>query len=106
MMSRNVFYERSRNMGQIKLWEFDTPVTDEAVLLAWQGRADYWLTRRQIATAMHRVKAPAVNNRCENLVARGVLFKQLIKLPNGVDMITYLPNYEHEICQFAGVENA
>lgn len=79
-------------MEQIKLWEFDTPVTDEAVLLAWQGREDYWLTRRQIAIAMHRAKTPAVNARCESLVQRGVLAKQLVKLPNGVDMITYLPN--------------
>ncbi len=83
-------------MEQIKLWEFDTPVTDEAVLLAWQGREDYWLTRRQIATAMHRAKTPSVNALCEDLVKRGVLHKQLVKLPNGVDMITYLPNWAVE----------
>lgn len=84
-------------MENLKLWEFDTPVTDEAVLLAWQGRADYWLTRRQIAEAMHRAKTPAVNARCEALVARGVLRKTLVKLPNGVDMITYAPNFEYDL---------
>ncbi len=83
-------------MEQFKLWQFDTPVTDEAVMQAWQGREDYWLTRRQIAQAMHRAKTPAVNARCENLVQRGILHKQLVKLPNGVDMITYQPVYQLE----------
>jgi len=91
-------------MENLKLWEFDTPVTDEAVILAWQGREDYWLTRRQIATAMRRAKTPAVNARCENLVQRGVLLKDFIHLPNGVDMILYLPNWEHELTQFARPE--
>jgi len=86
-------------MDQLKLWQFDTPVTDEAVILTWQGREQYWLTRRQIAQAMHRAKTPSVNARCESLVERGILFKQFVKLPNGVDMITYIPNWQHETLQ-------
>lgn len=86
-------------MFQVKLWEFDMPVSDDAVILAWQGRVEYSLTRRQIATAMRRAKTPSVNARCESLVERGVLFKTLIPLPNGVDMITYSLNFDHELVQ-------
>lgn len=90
-------------MQNLKLWEFDSPVSDDAVIAAWQGRAEYALTRRQIAQAMHRAKSPSVNARCESLVDRGVLFKALIPLPNGVDMITYSLNLEHELVQILGV---
>jgi len=89
-------------MENLKLWEFDTPVTDSAVILAWQGRANYALTRRQIAQAMHRAKTPAVNARCEALVERGVLFKILVPLPNGVNMIAYELNFDHELVQTLG----
>lgn len=93
-------------MEEFKLWQFDTPVTDEAVIMAWQGRVEYWLTRRQIATAMHRAKTPAINARCEHLVEIGVLHKQFVTLPNGVDMITYHPNLQHELCQVLVAEKS
>lgn len=86
-------------MSQLKLWQFDTPVTDDAVITAWQGRADVWLTRRQIAAAMRRAKTPAVSARCEGMVSSGKLFKEFIPLPNGVQMIVYIPNWEHETLQ-------
>lgn len=86
-------------MQQLKLFNFDTPVSDEAVIQAWQGRPDYWLTRRQIATALMRAKTPAVNARCESMVARGLLFRNTVPLPNGVDMIVYTPNWNHEELQ-------
>jgi hypothetical protein len=91
-------------MEQYKLWQFDTPVTDEAVIMAWQGRVEYWLTRRQISTAMHRAKTPAVNARCEALVEKGALEKAFITLPNGVNMITYHPVLQHELCQILARE--
>lgn len=84
-------------MEQMKMWNFDTPVDNHSVLEAWQGRVEYWLTRRQIAEAMHRAKTPAVNARCEKLVTDGVLLKQFIKLPNGVDMILYAINTENQM---------
>lgn len=93
-------------MTQLKLFNFDTPVTDEAVIKAWQGRADFWLTRRQIAVALMRAKTPAVNARCEAMTARGLLFRDTVKLPNGVDMIVYTPNWAHEELVRAAIDHA
>jgi len=50
---------------------------------------DERLTRRQIAERLDRKPAPHLNNMIDSLVTEGYLNREVVTLPNGVDMFVY-----------------
>lgn len=72
---------------QRSLW-FDQPITDADVLTVFEGENE-WLTRRQIAIRLERVKSPSLTERIESLTNQGYLEKQGIPMPNGVTCFVY-----------------
>jgi len=72
---------------QNKLWNFDEPLTDREVMLAFEeGRT---MTRRNIAEKLRRSKSPTLVSRMNRLAQEGYLKVEFYTLPNGVDMWLY-----------------
>jgi len=74
-------------MSQQMLWNFDTAISPDDVLVAVprQGR---W-TRLMASRAMRRAKSPSVVAAIAELVDRNWVSVEMVTLPNGVDMYTY-----------------
>lgn len=84
--------KRAKVLKGQKALMFDQPTTDYDVLSSFRNHEE-WLTRKQIAERILRVKSPALIARIEKLVNEGQLFKEYKRLPNGVDMCIYARVY-------------
>jgi len=70
------------------LWNFDQPLSTEDVMCAAPREGRF--TRLMLARSMRRAKSPtmiAVLHQCCHF---GWIEYELVKLPNGVDMYTYM----------------
>lgn len=75
-------------MAQQMLWNFDTTLTAEDVLIACP-REGRW-TRLMIARDLRRAKSPSLVKVLADMVVKGLLEQEFVTLPNGVDMYTYM----------------
>lgn len=75
-------------MTQQMLWNFDTTISPDDVLLA-APREGRW-TRLMIAREMRRAKSPSLIAAINKLVEWNYVEQEFVTLPNGVDMYTYM----------------
>lgn len=75
-------------MAQTMLWNFDQPLSPETVLCAAPREGRF--TRRMIARELRRAKTPTLYQALNHLVQLNYLEVEMVTLPNGVDMYTYM----------------
>lgn len=74
-------------MNQLNLLNFDLPLTDREVLLAFPPGELF--TRKNLADRLGRSKSPTLIARLNALAEAGMYDVTLWKLPNEVDMYVY-----------------
>lgn len=76
-----------RQMQQRKML-YTQPTSDDDLLSVWDS-SDDWLSRAQICGRVFRKVTPALIDKIENLVARGLILKSTEPLPNGYKKFWY-----------------
>jgi len=73
---------------QTMLWNFDQPLSPEDVMCAAPREGRF--TRLMLARNMRRAKSPTMIAQLHECCNKGWIEYELVKLPNGVDMYTYM----------------
>jgi len=75
-------------MSQQMLWNFDTTISADDILLACPREGRF--TRLMIARCLRRSKSPSLVAVLTEMVEKGWLEQEFVTLPNQVDMYTYM----------------
>lgn len=89
---------------QLRMWNFDQPLSDGEVLLAFIG--EQLMTRREVAQKLRRAKSPTLVSRMNRLASEGLLHVEFYTLPNGVDMWVYSLTEQGQTAAMIAAEDA